>query len=799
MQSKNAIGNLKNRYKAVLKKCALINVFGSLAVATALLLSPIMAENASALTISASIGGDGGSVRVENGQDGISVGGATAGGRGGNRGNEGSSGNGFQGDSVSGGGTGGNGGAGDEGGGQGGGGGGGAASVTVTNASNGGFAISKGGNGGHSASGDDGRGGSAGSATASHNTNTANTGTAYGGIAISEGGNGGASADNATAESNTVTITSGTVDKAFGGIAISQGGGGGTATAKSNSITINGGTVSNNIIGGMMLGNASSRAENNTVTLSNAPNLANSNIWGGAVVNTYDLNTSDTSNITFSVAPELLSNSFTFNGNTLNVNKYIGSGRIASIGNFENYNFVLPASTAADSTALSVTDLYLGNDSVAATETASIGTVSIEAGHNLPLNSTVILIDSTNAINGTIANNGATVTSDATTFTQQEWEINQDNINHDITATFISETLAPAPNPNPNPNPNPGSSTRSLAEIVANSHTGTSTAILGSAANTVVGVGIPAAQMATNNASNEAGEIVGSLENQGMSAGSASSHLRSSWAPFAVVHGGYNSFDSGVATDVTSLSFVGGLAHTSYFNASELLIGAFIETGTGSYNTSAGSVDSDGNLNYFGGGLFARYEWYTSKGLPYIEASARLGNLNTDFDSDDIIDTTTGSGVNYETNSMYYGMHIGAGYVWNINTEWAVDFSAKYFWTHQESIDKEIAGDNFDFDAIDSHIVRVGATVNYEMLNNTRYSFAPYVGLHYEHEFDSEARASVENISIANSASLEGGTTVLSLGATFAHINGFSLNAKVEGSLGERDGVSGMVEVSYTF
>ncbi len=33
MQSKNAIGNLINRYKAVLKKCHLLNTFGSLAVA----------------------------------------------------------------------------------------------------------------------------------------------------------------------------------------------------------------------------------------------------------------------------------------------------------------------------------------------------------------------------------------------------------------------------------------------------------------------------------------------------------------------------------------------------------------------------------------------------------------------------------------------------------------------------------------------------------------------------------------------------------------------------------------------
>lgn len=37
MYTKNALGNLKNRYKAVLKKCNLLNAFGSLALVASLL------------------------------------------------------------------------------------------------------------------------------------------------------------------------------------------------------------------------------------------------------------------------------------------------------------------------------------------------------------------------------------------------------------------------------------------------------------------------------------------------------------------------------------------------------------------------------------------------------------------------------------------------------------------------------------------------------------------------------------------------------------------------------------------
>ncbi len=43
MQSKNAVGNLINRYRAVLSKCALLNAFGSLAIAGLLITSPVSA------------------------------------------------------------------------------------------------------------------------------------------------------------------------------------------------------------------------------------------------------------------------------------------------------------------------------------------------------------------------------------------------------------------------------------------------------------------------------------------------------------------------------------------------------------------------------------------------------------------------------------------------------------------------------------------------------------------------------------------------------------------------------------
>ena len=52
MLTKGAIGNLINRYRAVLKKCNLINAFGSLAVASMLVLGGAGVAGADTFSIS---------------------------------------------------------------------------------------------------------------------------------------------------------------------------------------------------------------------------------------------------------------------------------------------------------------------------------------------------------------------------------------------------------------------------------------------------------------------------------------------------------------------------------------------------------------------------------------------------------------------------------------------------------------------------------------------------------------------------------------------------------------------------
>lgn len=55
-QTRGAIGNLINRYRAVLKKCHLLNTFGSLAVASMLVLGGANVSLAADLTITDVVG-----------------------------------------------------------------------------------------------------------------------------------------------------------------------------------------------------------------------------------------------------------------------------------------------------------------------------------------------------------------------------------------------------------------------------------------------------------------------------------------------------------------------------------------------------------------------------------------------------------------------------------------------------------------------------------------------------------------------------------------------------------------------
>ena len=139
-----------------------------------------------------------------------------------------------------------------------------------------------------------------------------------------------------------------------------------------------------------------------------------------------------------------------------------------------------------------------------------------------------------------------------------------------------------------------------------------------------------------------------------------------------------------------------------------ITLGAFVEGGWGSYEShnsfsNFASVKGEGDTSYMGGGILGRYD-LTSGALSglYFDASARLGRAKADFGTDDI--TYNGSKADFDTSSLYYGLHGGFGYVWPINEAASLDMSAKLLWTHQQGDSVNVHGDAVRFKASDSRV-----------------------------------------------------------------------------------------------
>ena len=178
----------------------------------------------------------------------------------------------------------------------------------------------------------------------------------------------------------------------------------------------------------------------------------------------------------------------------------------------------------------------------------------------------------------------------------------------------------------------------------------------------------------------------------------------------------------------------------------------------------------------------------------YGEASVRAGHTSTDFSSRDILGSV--GDADYDSGSVYYGMHVGLGYIWSITDEASLDFSTKYIWTHQNSDSVSIQGETAKFKDTDSHRLRTGARFAYE-INDI---FKPYAGAYYEHEFDSKAKSKVQGMNI-DAPDLKGGTGIGELGLTItpANTNNFAMDFALQGYTGMRRGVGGNVQMKFEF
>ena len=264
---------------------------------------------------------------------------------------------------------------------------------------------------------------------------------------------------------------------------------------------------------------------------------------------------------------------------------------------------------------------------------------------------------------------------------------------------------------------------------------------------------------------------------------------------FAAVHGNRSKYDVADDIKINGWSTIVGIGNADKFdNGSELSWGVFYENGSGNYRTYNSFNNEffrgDGSMVYNGGGIAARYE---NKNGVYTEGSLRAGMLKNELDN--AMRDVNGS-YGYQTESAYYGAHIGVGQIFELSENTDLDVYGKFFHTYTEGDSVTIADDKFDFDSITSDRLRVGARIT----SNKENKFSTYYGLAYEYEFNGNADMTAQGLR-ADTQSLQGSSVMAEVGFNYQPTpdSPWSFDLNMRGYAGERQGGSFNVQATYTF
>ena len=160
--------------------------------------------------------------------------------------------------------------------------------------------------------------------------------------------------------------------------------------------------------------------------------------------------------------------------------------------------------------------------------------------------------------------------------------------------------------------------------------------------------------------------------------------------------------------NVNGWSGIVGIGKT---NADGLTVGAFFENGEGNYSThnifTNDYIRGDGEACYNGGGFLVRKD--NANGV-YAEAAIRAGNLQNEL-RDAVIGSTGAMG--YDIDTFYYGAQVGVGKIIPRGNDGdSIDVYGKFIYTHHDSENFKIDGDEFHFDSVDSERLRLGFRIN---------------------------------------------------------------------------------------
>ena len=262
---------------------------------------------------------------------------------------------------------------------------------------------------------------------------------------------------------------------------------------------------------------------------------------------------------------------------------------------------------------------------------------------------------------------------------------------------------------------------------------------------------------------------------------------------FGAVYGNRSTYDAAGDMKLNGWSEIVGLGNVHRKGDGELSWGIFYENGTGNYRTwnefNNEMFRGDGSLLYNGGGATLRYKqddgWY-------YEASVRAGTLSASMDN--AVKDGNGNSYGFDSDSTYWGVHAGVGKVIETGRgEWNV--YGKYFHTDIDGDSFTIDGDCFEFDSLTSDRLRLGARYTADKAKQ----WSMYYGLAWEYEFSGDSHMKAGQWD-APEQSLGGSTGILEIGTVWQPDDSpWQANINLKGYAGEREGMSGMVQLAYTF
>lgn len=257
---------------------------------------------------------------------------------------------------------------------------------------------------------------------------------------------------------------------------------------------------------------------------------------------------------------------------------------------------------------------------------------------------------------------------------------------------------------------------------------------------------------------------------------------------FGAIQSGYSEYNTGSSVDLTSVTGIVGFAKGFDFGDDKLTTAVFLDLGYGSSESHVQGTSNDADHDYYGVGLAARYKF--GNGF-FIDGSLRGGMAETDFDGN-----FQGRKADYDSDTAYFGFHIGTGYDFVLTEDLVLTPYLRYTLTWMDDDNVTLSsGDKFKIDSVLAHGLQAGADINLEV--NDLLTFT--AGLGYLGVWNGDADTEINNVSIS-SPTIEGNTGLAHVGLRInPQDSGFSCDLGATGYAGDRKGGIGSIMINYAF